>query len=747
MLPMGQYKAIAILLALCLFASFFYFEVWSTINPNSDQRAAAVLQKQGWEPNTIFHHHHQQKHADSNVLPITTAAAEQPSPLQTSDLKVVDAVNTIDPSSSLPVSSQPPLSPKSKQHKTEKQRLKALKKLRKSERLERERKKEEKKQRKIAKLQRLEHLNAEPFPALISTNNARVAGLNLRAFERFCQDQSHDLSSKVKKQTQRQEEEAEPSTNKEDAEGVMDRDFETYEEWMEYIRNKNLGQEQQTLPPSTVSHTPQQQGQRPKTRPLFWERPLRDWIVNYTAILEPCDRKKHTSAHCLSYLSQDHLYLVPSHEARLYPNRVHSIIAPDGKVQPEDIDLETSTGQENLSTTAMMHFHIFWRGVITDKLSLAAHAFLFTQPLDRARLHLWIDSTGLPRGDPEDYTLNPFAKDLVSAPVNRFVKLHAWNQKAQKAYADGAERLDKAARIRPVALSDEARFLILYHYGGMYLDADVLLLRDMAPLYDVGMEFAYEWSDEEMYNTAVLRLNRRSNVARRVMDGAKVKEKEIQENQTEKKEQDGGKGQAALKMPQNARKAKKRTRGKPKQPQPQPEQEEQRPANVGSVAASISPAMVTEDHGKADNSPGNGDSESLSTSGSSSASIASPHLIKRREVRPSEIYHPARLRKYLDPDNNAIANNGLTMMPTMIFDPLWLRVDRAESADGLKTDKEEMMKNLMTFPDAFTNPGAPIDPQSWMGLMRQAYDEFLAGERPNLYGEWFRGDSEMTFRK
>jgi len=31
----------------------------------------------------------------------------------------------------------------------------------------------------------------------------------------------------------------------------------------------------------------------------------------------------------------------------------------------------------------------------------------------------------------------------------------------------------------------------------------------------------------------------------------------------------------------------------------------------------------------------------------------------------------------------------------------------------------------------------PIDPRGWMGLMRQAYDDFVTGQRPNPYGEWF----------
>ncbi|KAG0321756.1 hypothetical protein BGZ99_003689 [Dissophora globulifera] len=536
---------------------------------------------------------------------------------------------------------------------------------------------------------------------------------------------------------------------------------------------------------------------RSNAHPLFWERPLRGWIVNYSAILEPCDRTKHTSAHCLSYLTQDHLYLVPSRQARAFPNKPYTV-ASDSVVRPEDMELEQSVGQNHdenampesftaptTATPAMMHFHIFWRGVITDKLSLASHAFLFTQPLDRARLHLWIDSTDLPGGQPEDYSQNTFAKDLVSPPLNRFVKIHMWDQEEQETYAypalmtdldsnnrDGQQQGQEqggpnaTAVVPPVALSDEARFLILYRYGGMYLDADVLLLRDMSPLYDSGMEFAYEWSYTQQYNTAVLRLNRGGGVARRVLDGAKAKEKEIQERQMGKEETtvlqgkkpDDKSGEKELTAMQEGSNSKKRTRGRPKQ-------QEERP----SKASSIEPHVIEDSEGE--DSLGHSNGDSLFASDTAIASITPHRLTERKEMRPDEIYHPARLRQYLDPQNGTIANNGLVMMPTAIFDPLWLRADHAESTSGLENDKEKMMEDLKTFPEAFANKdqdfiagpevfftGAyayhwhnnwltPIAEQSWMGLMHKAYTEFLAGERPNLYGEWFQGDSEIPFTK
>ncbi|KAF7306823.1 Pyruvate kinase [Mycena indigotica] len=60
-----------------------------------------------------------------------------------------------------------------------------------------------------------------------------------------------------------------------------------------------------------------------------------------------------------------------------------------------------------------------------------------------------------------------------------------------------------------VILSDMARFILCHRFGGIYLDADTILLRDWEELW-VKMAFAYRWSRLEKYNTAVLHLNKGS---------------------------------------------------------------------------------------------------------------------------------------------------------------------------------------------------------------------------------------------
>ena len=52
-----------------------------------------------------------------------------------------------------------------------------------------------------------------------------------------------------------------------------------------------------------------------------------------------------------------------------------------------------------------------------------------------------------------------------------------------------------------VRLSDLLRFHLLKQYGGIYLDSDMLLLRDLTPLCNA--TFTYQWSDKDADNSAI----------------------------------------------------------------------------------------------------------------------------------------------------------------------------------------------------------------------------------------------------
>jgi WD repeat and SOF domain-containing protein 1 len=71
--------------------------------------------------------------------------------------------------------------------------------------------------------------------------------------------------------------------------------------------------------------------------------------------------------------------------------------------------------------------------------------------------------------------------------------------------ASGYDRLS-------VVLSDMARFVLCHRFGGVYVDADTIFLRDWEELWGWKGAFAYRWSRLEKYNTAVLKLQRNSAI-------------------------------------------------------------------------------------------------------------------------------------------------------------------------------------------------------------------------------------------
>lgn len=214
-------------------------------------------------------------------------------------------------------------------------------------------------------------------------------------------------------------------------------------------------------------------------------------------------------------------------------------------------------------------FHAFWTGDFTDKPYLILLSFLFTQntglqanpyPSEapcRPQFWFWIDPgskfSSLPHNDAEDQMLsnlrkNPWASPFLHSRFKDVIQFKLW---------DTAEQLDSLPELRDhwrtqrvfrsnfkkvktpmfvsklgdttlatqnwtasavskkndkisVTLSDMVRFVLCHRYGGIYLDADSLLLRDWEEIWGWQGAFAYRWSRLPRYNSAVLHLNKGS---------------------------------------------------------------------------------------------------------------------------------------------------------------------------------------------------------------------------------------------
>lgn len=148
------------------------------------------------------------------------------------------------------------------------------------------------------------------------------------------------------------------------------------------------------------------------------------------------------------------------------------------------------------------YFHIYWRvgKEFGRKQILVVKSYLATQNLHNTKLILWsnIDLKN------NDY-LKPYLKYIefrIYDPIKESVgtvlenKLNILTVNDDKNWSGG----------------DLFRLLILHNYGGVYVDVDVVFLRDFAPL--LKDEFMYKWGlEKNMINGAIMRMFKKSELS------------------------------------------------------------------------------------------------------------------------------------------------------------------------------------------------------------------------------------------
>jgi hypothetical protein len=151
--------------------------------------------------------------------------------------------------------------------------------------------------------------------------------------------------------------------------------------------------------------------------------------------------------------------------------------------------------------------HLYWHGPLGRKPALAIASFLATQDLTRAELWLWLDA----RDGYDGHAANPW---LI--PLLPFVTVKPFDAERAIRGTPLEGRADRYSGWPAVRHSNLVRSVVLFSYGGVYADMDVLFLRDLSPLLhpDASAEFCYCWSADQPYaNSAVLALGRRSPAA------------------------------------------------------------------------------------------------------------------------------------------------------------------------------------------------------------------------------------------
>lgn len=158
-------------------------------------------------------------------------------------------------------------------------------------------------------------------------------------------------------------------------------------------------------------------------------------------------------------------------------------------------------------------FHMFWIGPITGKVMFSIKSFLSTQNRRRSSLWLWLDKEN-------GFEVN--ASNELLRPVLPFVQLKLFDATVEARLTPLASATEIYDQSSNVAKSNFVRCVVLHNYGGTYVDADTMFLRDFFDLYDNltdSNQYCYRWSSHMPYaNSAVLRLKSNSSCARALLE-------------------------------------------------------------------------------------------------------------------------------------------------------------------------------------------------------------------------------------
>ncbi len=185
-------------------------------------------------------------------------------------------------------------------------------------------------------------------------------------------------------------------------------------------------------------------------------------------------------------------------------------------------------------------YHTYWNGDATWRVEAFIKSYLFTQNLACSRLWIWFDADHHPNAeriilkDPAFTRFLPLVErgDLLVKGwrfPSQVTIPNFQDHQTERDVSEAPEQLyiDIKARLmpfQPAALSDAVRFIMLHLHGGVYLDIDMLLLRDLRPLLlPKEHGWAERWGtalDPGDYNTAVMSLSANSSLSTYFLLGA-----------------------------------------------------------------------------------------------------------------------------------------------------------------------------------------------------------------------------------
>ena len=159
--------------------------------------------------------------------------------------------------------------------------------------------------------------------------------------------------------------------------------------------------------------------------------------------------------------------------------------------------LKNHTFDYTLPNNEITYFHVYWYGKINRHQLCCIYSYLYSQNLSSTELWVWLD-------------INTYELSESHIPKHPNIKVKKYDPYKEVINTPflGYKYLDQTKSLK--FRSDIARILVLYNYGGLYFDLDMLLLKDLTPLLD--LEFCYSWSNLKKGNNGMLRLKKQSKI-------------------------------------------------------------------------------------------------------------------------------------------------------------------------------------------------------------------------------------------
>ncbi|KAI5245630.1 hypothetical protein E4T42_06682 [Aureobasidium subglaciale] len=309
---------------------------------------------------------------------------------------------------------------------------------------------------------------------------------------------------------------------------------------------------------------------------FFGPRPHVDTEADIQMLVEECRgsyegvEKMRDVFSCLEFLSnkEEKYYRLPEQVNRASEQdpRKAEYLNADGFGNTLKHYVSTKVVKPSSKTTLgfcsgpIIPYHVYWAGPATWRLEAFVKSYLYTQNLPCSRLWLWADTDRAPdavdkmlnhdplfarflplveRGDirvlPWKFpTRMPLPKEFDNTDGVGYYKTKGLpNAEGEVAIADGLIEdangqqwitlSPKQMTFFPQAISDTVRFIILHQHGGVYLDMDALMLRDLRPLLlPRNHSFAERWGAHNNpgdYNTAIMSLTANSSLSSYLLRG------------------------------------------------------------------------------------------------------------------------------------------------------------------------------------------------------------------------------------